>query len=120
MVVDGVVRIWSWFFIFVRENWRVLFASTSSMFISPFFKLECKLFNSDLNVKSSWLVVYFSSIIVDRHWSIMKRPLSTEDTAFPFRKCYTEFFLYIVSNTLLKPVFSMIVPMAPSKFITMK
>ena len=75
--------------------------------IFPFCKLEYKLSNSDFSVISSWIVVHFSAIKVGSDSSTMKLPLSARDTAFPFRICNTEFSLYIVSNTLLKPVFSM-------------
>ena len=75
--------------------------------ISPFCKLEYKLSNSDYSVISSWIVVYFSALKVGSDSSTMKLPLSARDTAFPFRICNTEFSLYIISNTLLKPVFSM-------------
>ena len=97
----------------ICKNWRVVFASISSLFICLFCKPEYKLSNSEFWEISSWIVVYFSAIKVERHWSIMKCPLSAQDPAFPFRICYTEFSLHIVCNTWLKPM-----PMALSKFIT--
>ena len=102
----------------ICKNWRVVFASISSLFICLFYKPVYKLSNSEFCEISSWIVVYFSAIKVERHWSIMKCPLSARDTAFPFRICYTEFSLHIVSNTSLKQMFFPIMPMALSKFKT--
>ena len=102
----------------ICKNWRAVFASISSLFICLFCKPEYKLSDSEFCEISSWIVVYFSAIKVERHWSIMKCPLSAQDTALPFRICYREFSLHILPNTSLKPMFFLIVPMAPSRFIT--